>query len=81
MSKNQQAKTFFLWWVIVASCMLIQAVPFGVAMNVQPQLINFVTNGEGFTLTQFSLFFIIGTVVSTIASLAIGKFYLIPKLI
>ena len=54
-------KTFFYGWVIVASCMLIQAIPFGVAMNVQPQFINFVTNGEGFTLTQFSLVFTIVT--------------------
>ncbi len=72
-------KTFFYGWVIVAACMLIQAVPFGVAMNVQPQFINFVTNGEGFTLTQFSLVFTIGTIVSAVASPAIGKILSKPK--
>lgn len=72
-------KNFFYGWVIVAACMLIQAVPFGVAMNVQPQFINFVTNGENFTLTQFSLVFTIGTIVSAVASPAIGKFLSNPK--
>ena len=66
-------KPFFYGWIIVAACMLIQAVPYGIAMNVQPQFINFVTNGEGFTLTQFSLVFTIGTIVSAIASPTIGK--------
>ena len=73
-------KSFFYGWVIVAACMLIQAVPFGVAMNVQPQFINFVTNGEGFTLTQFSLVFTIGTIVSAIASPAIGKILSKPNI-
>lgn len=80
---NQQPKgkkTFFYGWVIVAACMLIQAVPFGVAANVQPQFINFVTNGEGFTLTQFSLVFTIGTIVSAIASPAIGKILSKPNI-
>ncbi len=72
-------KTFFYGWVIVAACMLIQAIPFGVAMNVQPQFINFVTNGEGFTLTQFSLVFTIGTIVSAVTSPAIGRFLSKPK--
>ena len=66
-------KPFFYGWIIVAACMLIQAIPYGIAMNVQPQFINFVTNGEGFTLTQFSLVFTIGTIVSAIASPTIGK--------
>ena len=74
--RNEQQKNnkpFFYGWIIVAACMLIQAVPYGIAMNVQPQFINFVTNGEGFTLTQFSLVFTIGTIVSAIASPTIGK--------
>lgn len=72
-------KPFFYGWVIVAACMLIQAVPFGVAANVQPQFINFVTNGEGFTLTQFSLVFTIGTIVSAVSSPAIGKILSKPR--
>ncbi|MEG0857261.1 MAG: conjugated bile salt MFS transporter [Terrisporobacter sp.] len=81
LSNEQQntKKPFFYGWIIVAACMLIQAIPFGVAMNVQPQFINFVTNGEGFTLTQFSLVFTIGTVVSAIASPSIGSILSKPK--
>ena len=59
--------------------MLIQAVPYGIATNVQPQFINFVTSAEGFTLTQFSLLFTIGTIVSAIASPYIGKILSDPK--
>lgn len=75
-SKNK----FFYGWIIVGACMLIQAVPFGVAANVQPQFINFVTNGEGFTLTQFSLVFTIGTIVSAVVSPTIGKILSKPNI-
>ena len=79
MENTTNKKPFFYGWVIVAACMLIQAVPYGIAMNVQPQFINFVTSGEGFTLTQFSLLFTIGTIVSAIASPSIGKMLSNPK--
>ena len=79
MENTNTKKPFFYGWVIVAACMLIQAVPYGVATNVQPQFINFVTNGEGFTLTQFSLLFTIGTIVSALASPYIGKVLSDPK--
>ena len=79
MENTTNKKPFFYGWVIVVACMLIQAVPYGIAMNVQPQFINFVTSGEGFTLTQFSLLFTIGTIVSAIASPSIGKMLSNPK--
>ena len=79
MENTNTKKPFFYGWVIVAACMLIQAVPYGVATNVQPQFVNFVTNGEGFTLTQFSLLFTIGTIVSALASPYIGKVLSDPK--
>ncbi len=79
MENTNTKKPFFYGWVIVAACMLIQAVPYGIAMNVQPQFINFVTTGEGFTLTQFSLLFTIGTIVSALASPSIGKILSNPK--
>lgn len=78
--QQKNNKPFFYGWIIVAACMLIQAVPYGIAMNVQPQFINFVTNGEGFTLTQFSLVFTIGTIVSAIASPTIGKILSKPNI-
>lgn len=64
---------FFYGWVIVIACMLIQAFPFGVVQNVHPQFISFVTEGEGYSLTQFSLLFTLGTVASALASPFIGK--------
>ena len=67
-STKATKKTFFYGWVIVVACMLIQAVPFGIAANIQPAFTNFVTSGEGFTFTQFSLIFTIGTVVSAVCS-------------
>lgn len=62
-------------WLVVIGCMLIQAVPFGVASNIQPQFISYVVEGEGFSLASFSLIFTIGTLVSAIASPGIGYIY------
>ena len=62
MEKTQsKKKSFFYGWVIVAACMLIQAVPFSIAANLQPTFTNYVMSAEGFTLAQFSLIFTIGT--------------------
>lgn len=79
MENTNTKRPFFYGWIIVIACMLIQAVPYGIATNVQPQFINFVTSGEGFTLTQFSLLFTIGTIVSAIVSPYIGKVLSDPK--
>ena len=82
MEKTQtQKKQLFYGWVIVAACMLIQAVPFSIAANLQPTFTNYVMSAEGFTLAQFSLIFTIGTVVSAVCSPFIGKLYSNPKTI
>ena len=62
-------------WLVVIGCMLIQAIPFGVASNIQPQFISYVVEGEGFSLASFSLIFTIGTLISAIASPGIGYIY------
>ena len=77
-TKNNK-KQFFYGWVIVFACMLIQAVPFSIAANLQPAFTNYVMSGEGFSLAQFSLIFTIGTVVSAVCSPFIGKLYSSPK--
>ena len=77
-TKNNK-KQFFYGWAIVAGCILIQAVPFSIAANLQPAFTNYVMAGEGFTLAQFSLIFTIGTVVSAVCSPFIGKLYSSPK--
>lgn len=77
-TKNNK-KQFFYGWVIVFACMLIQAVPFSIAANLQPAFTNYVMSGEWFSLAQFSLIFTIGTVVSAVSSPFIGKLYSSPK--
>ena len=79
MENTKQKSTFFYGWLIVVGCMLIQAVPFCLAANIQSAFTNYVTSGEGFTYTQFSLIFTIGTIVSAICSPFIGKLYSSPK--
>ena len=79
MENAKSKSTFFYGWLIVVGCMLIQAVPYSLAANIQPAFTNYVTSGEGFTYTQFSLIFTIGTIVSAICSPFIGKLYSHPK--
>lgn len=81
MNSNDSNKksNFFYGWVIVAVCMIIQAIPFGVSSNIPPAFTNFVVKGEGFTLASFSLIFTIGTIVSAVCSPFIGKLFSNPK--
>ncbi|MGL4990648.1 MAG: conjugated bile salt MFS transporter [Sarcina sp.] len=74
-NSKSNSKKFFTGWIIVIGCMLIQAVPFSVASNIQPQFMDYVVNGEGFTVAGFSLIFTISTIVGAIASPIIGKLY------
>lgn len=73
MKSSSKNSKFFYGWVVVFACLLIQAIPFGVVQNAHPQFIKFVTEGEGYSLTQFSMLFTIGTIVSAIASPFIGN--------
>lgn len=62
-------------WIMVIVCMLIQAVPFGIASNIQPLFIHPVISEYGFSLTGFSLLFTIGTIVAAIAAPIIGTLF------
>ncbi len=73
MESSKKNSKFFYGWVVVVACMLIQAVPYTIAFNIKPQFLSFVTRGEGFTVTQFSMIFTLGTIISAVASPAIGK--------
>ena len=55
MSNSNNKKRFATAWIIVVACMLIQAIPFGVASNIQPQFVSYVVEERGFTLAGFSL--------------------------
>lgn len=72
---NSKQNKFFYGWVIVIACLLIQAIPFGVASNLPPTFTNYVVNAEGFSYASFTLIFTIGTFVSAIASPFIGKLF------
>ena len=75
MSNSNNKKRFATAWVIVVACMLIQAIPFGVASNIQPQFVSYVVEERGFTLAGFSLIFTLGTIVSAVASPFIGTLF------
>ena len=70
-----KSKKFSTGWLIVVACMLIQAIPFGVASNIQPQFVSYVVQEKGFTLAGFSLIFTLGTIASAIASPFIGVLF------
>ncbi|WP_297438267.1 conjugated bile salt MFS transporter [uncultured Clostridium sp.] len=69
------SKKILTGWIILVGCMLIQAIPFSVASNIQPQFMSYVVKGEGFPLAGFSLIFTISTIVAAIASPIIGGLY------
>jgi len=75
MTKSIDKKRFSHAWIIVVACMLIQAIPFGVASNIQPQFVSYVVSEKGFTLAGFSLIFTLGTVASAVASPFIGVLF------
>ncbi len=42
---QNKSKKFATGWLIVVACMLIQAIPFGVASNIQPQFVSYIVDG------------------------------------
>lgn len=74
-NESNKQKKFFYGWVIVAVCLLIQAIPFGVGSNLPPTFINYVVKAEGFSFASFSLMFTIGTIISAVCSPFVGKLF------
>ncbi|MGL4449895.1 MAG: conjugated bile salt MFS transporter [Sarcina sp.] len=60
---------------LIIGCVLIQAIPFSIASNIQPQFVSYVIKGCHFSLSGFSLIFTIGTLVSAFVSPFIGSLY------
>ena len=76
MSKEKMSEQRWSYaWVILIVCMLIQAVPFGIAKNTLPQFISFVCEGEGFSLASFGTVFTVGVVISALVSPFIGRMF------
>ena len=51
-NEDNKQKKFFYGWVIVAVCLLVQAIPFGVGSNLPPTFINYVVKAEGFSFVR-----------------------------
>lgn len=71
LEKNDSKKKYFIIFV----CMFIQAIPFGVAQNIQPLFIPYVVNKFNFSLAGFSLIFTFGAIASAIFSPFMGKLF------
>lgn len=70
-AKISNRKKFFMVFI----CMFMQAIPFGVAQNIQPLFIPYVINKFGFSLAGFSLIFTFGALASAIFSPFMGKLF------
>nr|WP_307988952.1 conjugated bile salt MFS transporter [uncultured Niameybacter sp.] len=64
-------KKFFMIFV----CMFMQAIPFGVAQNIQPLFIPYVIEKFNFSLAAFSLIFTFGAIASAAFSPFLGKLF------
>ncbi len=60
-------------YFMVFLCMLTQAIPYGIAQNIQPLFIHPLVNTFHFTLASYTLIFTFGTVAASITSPFIGK--------
>lgn len=60
-------------YFMVFLCMFTQAVPYGIAQNIQPLFVPYVVKTFHFTLASYTLIFTFGAVAASIASPFIGK--------
>ena len=70
-NSNESKKKYFMVFI----CMFMQAIPFGVAQNIQPLFIPYVIDHFGFSLAAFSLIFTFGAMASAAFSPFLGKLY------
>ena len=70
-NNNSVKKKYFMVFI----CMFMQAIPFGVAQNIQPLFIPYVINNFGFSLAGFSLIFTFGAMASAAFSPFLGKLF------
>ncbi|MGL5415461.1 MAG: conjugated bile salt MFS transporter [Clostridium sp.] len=62
-------------YFMIFIAMLIQAIPFGIAQNIQPLFIPYVIKQFSFSLAAFSLIFTIGSLASAVCSPFLGKLF------
>ncbi|MGL4452795.1 MAG: conjugated bile salt MFS transporter [Sarcina sp.] len=68
---HDSKRKFFMIFI----AMLVQAIPFGVAQNIQPLFIPYVVKHFHFSLAAFSLIFTFGALASAIFSPFLGKLF------
>lgn len=61
--------------MIIFGCMLLQAIPYGLAQNVPPLFIHYLHTDFSFSLANVGLIFTVGAVASSLVSPFGGKFY------
>ena len=61
--------------MIVFGCMLLQAIPYGIAQNVPPLFIHYLHTDFSFSLANVGLIFTVGAIASSLVSPFGGKFY------
>ena len=62
-------------YFMVFICMLIQAIPYAIAQNIQPLFVPYVVDRFHFSLASFSLIFTFGALASAIFSPFLGKLF------
>lgn len=62
-------------YIMIFICMLMQAIPFSVAQNIQPLFIPYVIKKFDFSLAAFSLIFTFGSLASAVCSPFLGKLF------
>lgn len=70
-SIRRNKKKFFMIFV----CMFLQAIPFGVAQNIQPLFIPYVIETFHFSLASFSLIFTVGAIAAAVFAPFLGKLF------
>ena len=60
-------------YFMIFLCMFTQAIPYGIAQNIQPLFVHPLVNTFHFSLASYTLIFTFGAVAASVASPFIGK--------
>lgn len=71
-NENKRVSNAYKYFMIFL-CMFTQAIPYGIAQNIQPLFVHPLVNTFHFTLASYTLIFTFGAVAASIASPFIGK--------
>ena len=72
-ASNEKTVSKAYKYFMVFLCMLTQAIPYGIAQNIQPLFVHPLVNTFHFTLASYTLIFTFGAVVGSIVSPFVGK--------